>query len=57
MYFHKMMGFFERIVDERLRDQTGANEDVLGTLLKLVKEDELTLDDIKHLLIVSLFSY
>ncbi|KAJ8447387.1 hypothetical protein Cgig2_013164 [Carnegiea gigantea] len=51
MYFHKMMGFFERIIDERLRDQTGANEDVLGTLLKLVKEDELTLDDIKHLLI------
>jgi len=57
MYFHKMMGFFERIIDERLKDQTGANEDVLGTLFKLVKEDELTLDDIKHLLIVSLFSY
>ena len=29
-----------------------ANEDVLGTLLKLVKEDQLTLDDIKHLLLV-----
>ncbi|KAJ8447385.1 hypothetical protein Cgig2_013162 [Carnegiea gigantea] len=29
-----------------------ANEDVLGTLLKLVKEDQLTVDDVKHLLLV-----
>ncbi|KAJ8427697.1 LOW QUALITY PROTEIN: hypothetical protein Cgig2_003608 [Carnegiea gigantea] len=28
-----------------------ANEDVLGTLLKLVKEDQLTVDDVKHLLL------
>ncbi|KAJ8447377.1 hypothetical protein Cgig2_013154 [Carnegiea gigantea] len=26
-----------------------ANEDALGTLLKLVKEDQLTVDDVKHL--------
>jgi len=57
VYFRKMMGFFERIIDERLRDQTGANEDVLGTLLKLVKEDQLTLDDVKNLLPVSFFSH
>ena len=29
-----------------------ANEDVLSTLLKLVKEDQLTLDDVKHLVLV-----
>jgi len=57
VYFRKMMGFFERIIDERLRDQTGANEDVLGTLLKLVKEDQLTLDDVKNLLLVSFFFF
>ncbi|KAJ8421899.1 hypothetical protein Cgig2_027515 [Carnegiea gigantea] len=34
-----------------------ANEDALGTLLKLVKEDQLTVDDVKHLPLVSLFSH
>ncbi|KAJ8447373.1 hypothetical protein Cgig2_013150 [Carnegiea gigantea] len=33
------------------------NEDVLGTLLKLVKEDQLTLDDVKHLLLVNFLCF
>ena len=57
VYFRKMMGFFERIVEERLGNPRCAKEDVLATLLKLVEEDELTLDDVKHLLVVSLSSH
>ncbi|KAJ8427698.1 hypothetical protein Cgig2_003609 [Carnegiea gigantea] len=35
----------------KLRDQTGAKDDILDTLLKRVEEKELTLDDVKHLLV------
>ncbi|KAJ8447368.1 hypothetical protein Cgig2_013145 [Carnegiea gigantea] len=51
VYFRKMMGFFEQIIDERLKNQTDAKEDVLDTLFKLVNEGDLTLDDLKHLLV------
>ncbi|KAJ8421901.1 hypothetical protein Cgig2_027517 [Carnegiea gigantea] len=49
-YFCKILGVFEKIIDERLRDQMGTKDDVLGTLLNLVKEDELSLHDVKHML-------
>jgi len=49
-----MLGVFERIIDERLRDDSGDRDDVLITLLKLVKENEITLDDVKQMLVVSM---
>lgn len=52
-YFKKMLGFFERIIDERLEDPMNSKDDVLGTLIKLVEEDQLSLDDVKHMLVVS----
>lgn len=49
--YYKMIGVFEEIIDKRLRDSTEAKDDVLATLLKLVKENKLSLDDVKNLLI------
>ncbi|KAJ8421896.1 hypothetical protein Cgig2_027512 [Carnegiea gigantea] len=48
-YFCKILGVFEKIIDERLRDQMGTKDDVLPILLNLVKEDELSLHDVKHM--------
>ncbi|KNA17435.1 hypothetical protein SOVF_079970 [Spinacia oleracea] len=52
-YWNKFMSIFEEIIDERLKDQTEVKDDVLGTLLKLVEINELSIDDVKHLLAVS----
>ncbi|XP_021748491.1 cytochrome P450 76AD1-like [Chenopodium quinoa] len=51
VYFKKLMRIFEEIIDERLKDPTNAKDDVLGTLLKLVENNELSLDEVKHLLV------
>uniref|UniRef100_A0A7C9E9X0 Uncharacterized protein n=1 Tax=Opuntia streptacantha TaxID=393608 RepID=A0A7C9E9X0_OPUST len=51
--FSKMLQVFDKIIDERLRDQINSKDDVLATLLSLVKQNELTLDDVRHMLIVS----
>ncbi|KAJ8447376.1 hypothetical protein Cgig2_013153 [Carnegiea gigantea] len=42
-----------KIIDERLRDQMGTKDDLLETLLNLVKEDELSLHDVKHMLAIT----
>ncbi|KAL2944971.1 Geraniol 8-hydroxylase [Bienertia sinuspersici] len=47
---NKMMRIFEEIIDGRLKDQMNVKDDVLGTLLKNVENNELSLDDVKHLL-------
>ncbi|KMT00140.1 hypothetical protein BVRB_1g019610 [Beta vulgaris subsp. vulgaris] len=49
-YLKKLIGIFEEIIDKRLKDPTDVKDDVLSTLLKLVEDDELSLDDVKHLL-------
>lgn len=51
-HFCKMLGIFER-----LRDDSGDRDDVLITLLKLVKENEITLDDVQQMLVVSMSYY
>uniref|UniRef100_A0A803NEZ2 Uncharacterized protein n=1 Tax=Chenopodium quinoa TaxID=63459 RepID=A0A803NEZ2_CHEQI len=45
------MRIFEEIIDERLKDPKNVKDDVLGTLLKLVESNELSLDEVKHLLV------
>ncbi|KAL2892363.1 Geraniol 8-hydroxylase [Bienertia sinuspersici] len=47
---NKMMSIFEEIIDGRLKDDN-VKDDVLSTLLKNVENNELTLDDVKHLLL------
>ncbi|XP_074282840.1 geraniol 8-hydroxylase-like [Silene latifolia] len=53
-YFKKMLGIFDEIIEQRLSDGDSklmvAKDDVLDTLLKLVKDNELSIDDVKHLL-------
>ncbi|XP_057549122.1 cytochrome P450 76AD1-like [Amaranthus tricolor] len=51
-YVHKMLRIFEEIIDGRLKDSKNGNygDDVLSTLLKLVDEKELSLDEVKHFL-------
>lgn len=49
-YLKKMLGVFEEIIDGRLRNPDDSKGDVLGTLLKLVEDKELSLDEVKHLL-------
>ncbi|KAL9245308.1 hypothetical protein vseg_018974 [Gypsophila vaccaria] len=49
-YLSKMIGIFEGIIDQRLSDFDCEKDDVLHTLLVLVKDNELSLDDVKHLL-------
>ena len=51
-HMNKMLRRFEEIIDKRLRCETSGENDVLDTLLKLVKENELSLDNVKHLLLV-----
>ncbi|XP_021740508.1 cytochrome P450 76AD1-like [Chenopodium quinoa] len=50
-YFKKLLGIFEEIIVERLKDPTDVKDDVLGTLLKLVKDQEMSVDDIRHMLV------
>uniref|UniRef100_A0A803KYZ3 Cytochrome P450 n=1 Tax=Chenopodium quinoa TaxID=63459 RepID=A0A803KYZ3_CHEQI len=50
-YFKKLLAIFEGIIDERLKDPTNVKDDVLGTLLKLVQDQELSVDDIRHMLV------
>uniref|UniRef100_A0A803N9V6 Cytochrome P450 n=2 Tax=Chenopodium quinoa TaxID=63459 RepID=A0A803N9V6_CHEQI len=54
VYFKKLMRIFEEIIDERLKDPKNVKDDVLGTLLKLVESNELSLDEVKHLLVTVL---
>ncbi|KAK9749294.1 hypothetical protein RND81_02G115800 [Saponaria officinalis] len=50
-YLNKMIGIFDRIIDQRLSDNVDCTkDDVLHTLLMLVKDNELSFDDVKHLL-------
>ncbi|KAJ8420002.1 hypothetical protein Cgig2_016519 [Carnegiea gigantea] len=51
--FRKMLKVFDKIIDERLRHHIGSKDDVLDTLLSLVKQNELTLDDVRHMLIAT----
>nr|AMA07824.1 cytochrome P450 76AD18 [Mollugo verticillata] len=51
VYYYKMIAIFDEIINQRLKDSTSDKDDVLGSLLKLVKEDELSLDDVRHLLL------
>uniref|UniRef100_A0A803MS72 Cytochrome P450 76AD1-like protein n=1 Tax=Chenopodium quinoa TaxID=63459 RepID=A0A803MS72_CHEQI len=53
-YLTKLKKIFENIIDERLEDPSDVKDDVLSSLLKLVGDgdEELTLDDVKHLLMV-----
>ncbi|KAL2932585.1 Geraniol 8-hydroxylase [Bienertia sinuspersici] len=48
---NKKMEIFEEIIDGRLKDPMNVKDDVLGTLLKNVETNELSLDDVKHLLV------
>uniref|UniRef100_A0A803KYZ1 Cytochrome P450 76AD1-like protein n=1 Tax=Chenopodium quinoa TaxID=63459 RepID=A0A803KYZ1_CHEQI len=50
-FANKLLGIFEEIIDERLRNSNDAKDDFLGTLLKLVDNNELSLDEVKHLLV------
>ncbi|KAK9742862.1 hypothetical protein RND81_03G201400 [Saponaria officinalis] len=47
----RMFAVFDRIIDKRLSDRSTTNDDVLGVLLKLVEDNELSLDDVRHMLI------
>ncbi|KAK9742863.1 hypothetical protein RND81_03G201500 [Saponaria officinalis] len=53
--FDRMIVVFDRIIDKRLSDRFAVNDDVLGTLFKLVEDDELNLVDIRHI-IMDLFA-
>ncbi|KAK9742859.1 hypothetical protein RND81_03G201100 [Saponaria officinalis] len=48
--FDRMVFVFDRIIDKRLSDRSATNDDVLGVLLKLVEDNELSLDDVRHML-------
>ncbi|XP_074263216.1 geraniol 8-hydroxylase-like [Silene latifolia] len=50
VYFEKMIGVFDRIIGKRLSDGIAVKDDVLGTLLKQVEDNELSLEDLRHLL-------
>nr|ALT04746.1 CYP76 [Beta vulgaris] len=50
VHMKKLMGIFEEIIDGRLTKLKDVKDDVLSTLLKLVKDEELNLDDVKHML-------
>nr|WMX25292.1 cytochrome P450 monooxygenase CYP76AD-2 [Lophophora williamsii] len=50
-YFSKMLEVFDKIIHKRLSDQIGSKDDVLDALLNLVKQNELTLDNVRHMLI------
>ncbi|CAO2834962.1 unnamed protein product [Amaranthus hypochondriacus] len=49
--FNKILGIFEEFIDTRLKDEfKDLKADVLSTLLKLVEDEELSLDEVKHFL-------
>ncbi|XP_057531650.1 cytochrome P450 76AD1-like [Amaranthus tricolor] len=49
--YNKIFAIFDEIIDARLKGNSkGINDDVLKTLLKLVEDQELSLDEVKHLL-------
>ncbi|XP_074263217.1 cytochrome P450 76T24-like [Silene latifolia] len=50
VYYNKVIEVFDRIIEKRLRDGFAVKDDVLGTLLKLVEDNELSLEDIRHFL-------
>ncbi|KAH9602243.1 hypothetical protein KSS87_009756 [Heliosperma pusillum] len=52
-HYQKMLGIFEKIIDQRVKDErvVDAQNDVLDSLLELVNDNELSLDDVKHLLL------
>ncbi|XP_021728617.1 cytochrome P450 76AD1-like [Chenopodium quinoa] len=50
-YANKLLGIFEEIIDERLKNPNDTKDDFLGTLLKLVDNKELSLDELKHMLV------
>ncbi|KAH9623276.1 hypothetical protein KSS87_022238 [Heliosperma pusillum] len=52
IYFEKMVGVFDRIIEKRLSEEGRIvkDDDVLGTLLKLVEDNELSLEDVRHML-------
>ena len=52
-YSNEILGVFQGIIDERMKNSMVVKEDVLATLLKLVQDKELSLDQVKHLLVVS----
>ncbi|CAO2824458.1 unnamed protein product [Amaranthus hypochondriacus] len=51
VYFNKMLDMFEEIINERLKTPNDPKDDVLTTLLKLVEDNELSLQEVKHLLV------
>ncbi|CAO2824457.1 unnamed protein product [Amaranthus hypochondriacus] len=51
---NKMLNIFEEIINERLKTPNDPKDDVLTTLLQLVKDNELSLEEVKHLLMVSM---
>ncbi|XP_057549121.1 cytochrome P450 76AD1-like [Amaranthus tricolor] len=51
VYFNKMLDMFGEIIDERLKTPKDPKDDVLNTLLKLVEDNELSLEEVKHLLL------
>ncbi|KAK9758025.1 hypothetical protein RND81_01G201600 [Saponaria officinalis] len=50
-HFLKMLGLFEEIINKRLTDENGGKNDMLDTLLELVKNKELSLEEVKHMLL------
>lgn len=50
-YYGKIMDFFVDIIDTRLKNPRDDKDDVLATLLELVHDKELTLDEVKHLIL------
>ncbi|XP_074263211.1 cytochrome P450 76T24-like [Silene latifolia] len=50
VYYNKMAGVFNRIIEKRLSDGLAVKDDVLGTLLKLAEDNELSLEDVRHML-------
>ncbi|XP_074264524.1 cytochrome P450 76T24-like [Silene latifolia] len=52
VYYKKTLEVFNRIIEKRLRDGITVKDDVLGTLLKLVEDNELSLKDVIHMLML-----
>ncbi|CAO2824460.1 unnamed protein product [Amaranthus hypochondriacus] len=51
VYFNKMLDMFEEIINERLKTPNDPKDDVLTSLLKLVEDNELSVEEVKHLLV------
>ncbi|KAL2927662.1 Cytochrome P450 76AD1 [Bienertia sinuspersici] len=50
-YFDKLIAVFQDIIRERLSKESCTTNDVLDTLLNLYKQEELSMDEINHLLV------